>query len=125
MWRIVVAVVCIITVLVCGYINLIFSDRLCDTTSEHIMRAIESVDRTGSDDGRGLREVTERWQGSIGWLCIFIAHEQLDEAEAAFARAESYRRCGEWAEYRAELVDLLSVISVIRGYDHPDAINLL
>lgn len=125
MWRIAVAVVCIIAVLVCGYINLIFSDRLCDTTSEHIIRAIESVDHIGSDDGRGLREVTERWQASIGWLCIFIAHEQLDEAEASFVRAESYRKCGEWAEYRAELVDLLSVISVIRGYDHPDAINLL
>lgn len=125
MWRIVAAVVCIVAVLLGGYINLIFSDRLCDVTSEHIMRSIEAVDRTGEDDGVALHEVRERWQGSIGWLCIFIAHEQLDAAEAAFARAESYRRSGEWAEYRAELVDLLSVISVIRGYDHPDAINLL
>lgn len=125
MWRILVAVGCIIAVLICGYTNLVFSDRLCDATAELIRRSITAVDLNGSDGGAALHQARERWSSSITWLCAFVAHEQLDEAQAAFARAESYRSCEDWVSYRAELVSLLSVLSVIRSYDHPHADNLL
>lgn len=62
---------------------------------------------------RAVRETHEAWNAKHAYFHIITAHDELDQADALFASAESFAQEREAAEFRATLAELIVQLRVV------------
>lgn len=119
MWRIAVAICCILLIIGGGLYALYWTNSVCDQVMVGLKQAADSLERTGKDDGAGMEQAYRIWQRNIPIFSTFVIHDQVDAVSGAFQRARAFLEFETYDEYNAEIMQLIQLIDFVRDFDRP------
>lgn len=82
-----------------------------------------------AEDWDTVRETLDRvydaWNARQTYFHVMVEHSELDAAEALFAVSRSYAESEEAAEFRANIADLLTQLTLLREMEAVSIRNIL